>query len=64
MMIAAALKDSEEIVKLLLNKGADANEKSESSLNSACDNHQMLTWFLDNSGQVRPTIHAVKYLKC
>lgn len=36
-MIAAALKDSEEIVKLLLNKGADANEKSESFPDSACN---------------------------
>lgn len=35
-MIAVNVRDGEDIVKLLLGKGADVNDKSEFSPSSAC----------------------------
>ena len=55
-MIAASVKDGDAIVDLLLQKGADVNQKSEDLDSESADfvrhdtDHSCLT---DNNGQVR-----------
>lgn len=52
-MIAASVPDSEPVLKLLLQKGADVNEKSEHLPALITENKpQRLTVNADNSGNV------------
>lgn len=62
LMIAVSLKDGEELVDLLLRKGADVNQTSKSHNLSYID-AELKSNDLDHSGQVR-SLNFKSYYMC